>query len=79
MSACAPRDAGHRFVSKRRVVLLASVASISAGMLFAEFALPSNSTGRAVFAPTYARAQNVQRPVGVAHIVVNVNPTLIYV
>jgi serine protease Do len=79
MSACAPRDAGHRFVSKRRVVLLASVASISAGMLFAEFALPSNSTGRAVFAPTYARAQNVQRPVGFADIVEKVKPSVISV
>ena len=79
MSSRASRDAGHRLFSKRRIVLLASVAGLGAGMLFADFAVPPNSTGRALFAPSFAHAQNAQRPVGFADIVENVKPSVISV
>src|ERR1700720_212720 len=79
MSSRASGDVGHRLFSKRRIVLLASVAGLGAGMLFADFAVPPNSTGRALFAPSFAHAQNAQRPVGFADIVENVKPSVISV
>src|SRR6266851_7845032 len=79
MSVLAPRDAGHRLFSKRRIVLLASVAGLGAGILFADFALAPNSTGSALFAPPYAHAQTAQRPVGFADIVEKVKPSVISV
>ena len=79
MSSRASRDAGHRLFSKRRIVLLASAAGLGAGMLFAGFAWTPNSTGRALFAPPFAHAQNAQRPVGFADIVEKVKPSVISV
>jgi len=79
MSASAPQVTGHRLTSKRRIVLLATVAGLGAGMLFADFGLAPNSTGGALFAPPYAHAQNAQRPVGFADIVEKVKPAVISV
>ena len=79
MSSRASGDAGHRLFSKRRIVLLASAAGLGAGMLFADFAVPPNSTGSALFAPPFAYAQNAQRPVGFADIVEKVKPSVISV
>ena len=79
MSASAPKVTGHRLTSKRRIVLLATVAGLGAGLLFADFGLAPNSTGSALFAPPYAHAQNAQRPVGFADIVEKVKPAVISV
>jgi len=79
MSSRAFLDVGHRLFSKRRIVLLASVASLGMGMLLAEFPLAPNSTGGALFGPSLARAQNEQRPVGFADIVEKVKPSVISV
>jgi serine protease Do len=79
MSARTPRDAGLGLVSNRRIVLLASVAALGGGMLFADFAVSPGSTGSALFAPPYAQAQNAQRPVGFADIVEKVKPSVISV
>jgi serine protease Do len=70
------RDAGH---SKRRIILLATVAALSGGLFFADFALSPHTSGRALFAPPYAHAQNAQRPVGFADIVEQVKPSVISV
>jgi serine protease Do len=70
------RDAEH---SKRRIFLLASVAALSGGLFFADFALSPHTSGRALFAPPYAHAQNAQRPVGFADIVEQVKPSVISV
>jgi serine protease Do len=79
MSLRASQDAGHRLFSKRRIALLASVAGLGAGMLFADFAFTPNSAGSALFAPPLAHAQNAQRPVGFADIVEKVKPSVISV
>src|SRR5450432_2190455 len=79
MSASAPQASGHRLTSKRRIVLLATVAGLGAGVLFAGFGLTPNSTGSALFAPPYAQAQTAQRPVGFADIVEKVKPAVISV
>jgi serine protease Do len=79
MSTRMARDAGHRAYSKRRIFLLASVAALSGGLLFADFALSPHTSGRALFAPPYAHAQNAQRPVGFADIVEQVKPSVISV
>jgi serine protease Do len=76
MSTRVARDAGH---SKRRIFLLASVAALSGGLFFADFALSPHTSGRALFAPPYAHAQNAQRPVGFADIVEQVKPSVISV
>src|ERR1700756_5047535 len=76
MSMRVARDAGH---SKRRIFLLASVAALSGGLFFADFALSPHTSGRALFAPPYAHAQNAQRPVGFADIVEQVKPSVISV
>src|SRR5260370_6445431 len=76
MSMRVARDAGH---SKRRIILLASVAALSGGLFFADFALSPHTSGRALFAPPYAHAQNAQRPVGFADIVEQVKPSVISV
>jgi serine protease Do len=76
------RDAGHRLFSKRRIVLLASVAGLSSGLLFADFPLFPAKPGSALFAPPYAHAQDAQdaqRPAGFADIVENVKPAVISV
>jgi serine protease Do len=73
------RDAGHRLFSKRRIVLLASVAGLSSGLLFADFSLFPDKSGSALFAPPYAHAQDAQRPVGFADIVEKVKPAVISV
>jgi serine protease Do len=79
MSTRVARDAGYRAFSKRRIFLLASVAGLSGGLLFADFALSPHTSGRALFAPPYAHAQNAQRPVGFADIVEQVKPSVISV
>jgi serine protease Do len=79
MSMRVTRDAGHRLFSKRRILLLASVAGLSGGLLFADFALSPHKSGSALFAPPYAQAQNAQRPVGFADIVEQVKPSVISV
>jgi serine protease Do len=76
MSMRVARDARH---SKRRIFLLASVAALSGGLFFADFALSPHTSGRALFAPPYAHAQNAQRPVGFADIVEQVKPSVISV
>src|SRR5215475_14338777 len=73
------RDAGHRLFSKRRIFLLASVAGLSSGLLFADFSLFPPRSGSALFAPPYAYAQNLQRPAGFADIVEKVKPAVISV
>ena len=79
MSMRVARDAGHRLFSRRRIFLLASVAGLSGGLLFADFALSPHTSGNALFAPPYAQAQNAQRPVGFADIVEQVKPAVISV
>jgi serine protease Do len=79
MSTRVARDAGHRAFSKRRIFLLASVAGLSGGLVFGDFALSPHTSGRAWFAPPYAHAQNAQRPVGFADIVEQVKPSVISV
>jgi serine protease Do len=79
MSMRMARDAGHRLFSKRRIYLLASVAALSGGLLFADFALSPQPSDNAFFAPPYAHAQNAQRPVGFADIVEKVKPSVISV
>ena len=73
------RDAGHRLFSKRRIFLLASVAGLSSGLLFADFSLFPHKSGSALFAPPYAHAEDAQRPVGFADIVEKVKPAVISV
>jgi serine protease Do len=73
------RDAGHRLFSKRRIVLLASVAGLSSGLLFADLPLFPPKSGSALFAPPYAHAQDAQRPAGFADIVEQVKPAVISV
>jgi len=79
MSMRVARDAGHRLFSKRRIFLLASVAGLSGGLLFADFALSPPRSGSALFTPPYAYAQDAQRPVGFADIVEKVKPAVISV
>jgi len=79
MSMRVARDAGHRLFSKRRIFLLASVAGLSGGLLFADFALSPPRSGSALFVPPYAYAQDAQRPVGFADIVEKVKPAVISV
>ena len=79
MSMRVARDAGHRLFSKRRIFLLASVAGLSGGLLFADFALSPPRSGSALLTPPYAYAQDAQRPVGFADIVEKVKPAVISV
>ncbi len=80
MSMRAARGAGQRPSFKRRLLLLASVAGLGGGLFFADFALLSpQPSGRALFAPPYAHADNIQRPVGFADIVEMVKPAVISV
>jgi serine protease Do len=76
----AARGAGQRLSSKRRILLLASaIAGASGAFLLADFTLPPNTSGSALFAPPYAHADNAQRPVGFADIVEMVKPSVISV
>jgi len=59
--------------------MLATVAGLGVGVMLSDFGLSPNSTGRALFGPPYAHAQNVQRPVGFADIVEKVKPAVISV
>jgi serine protease Do len=79
MSMRAARGAGQRRSFKRRVLLLASVAGLGGGLVFADFTLSPQPSGRALFAPPYAHADNIQRPVGFADIVEMVKPAVISV
>ena len=65
--------------SKRRIVLLATVAGLGAGVMLADFGLPPHSSGGALFAPAYAQGQNAQQPAGFADIVEKVKPAVISV
>ncbi len=73
------RGAGQRLCSKRRALLLASAVGLSGGLMLSGFALSPHSSGRALFAPPYAHAENLQRPVGFADIVEMVKPAVISV
>jgi serine protease Do len=79
MSMRAAHGAGQRLSLMRRVALLASAVSLGGGLVFAEFALSPQPSGRALFAPPYAHADNIQRPVGFADIVEMVKPAVISV
>jgi len=79
MSMRVARDAGQRLFSKRRIFLLGSVAALSGGLVFADFAVSPQTSGHALFAPPYAYAQNAPRPVGFADIVEKVKPAVISV
>jgi serine protease Do len=73
------RGAGQRLYSKRRILLLASAVGLSGGLMFSDFALSPHTSGRALFAPPYAHAENAPRPVGFADIVEMVKPAVISV
>src|ERR1700681_2677477 len=77
MSASAPPAAGYRRLSKRRIVLLATVAGLGAGIVFGDYGLTPKSGG-ALLAPAYAQAQTA-RPAGFADIVEKVKPAVISV
>jgi serine protease Do len=79
MSMRAAHDAGQRLSFKRRVLLLASVAALGGGLAFADLAMSPQPSGSALFAPPYAHADNIQRPVGFADIVEMVKPAVISV
>jgi serine protease Do len=79
MSMRAAHGAGQRLSFRRRVALLASVAGLGGGLVFADFALSPQPSGSALFAPPYAHADNIQRPVGFADIVEMVKPAVISV
>ncbi|MBV8837208.1 MAG: Do family serine endopeptidase [Alphaproteobacteria bacterium] len=66
-----------RTLSARRVVLLASVAVLGAGVLFS--GAPFGPRGDATFLATPAYAETAQRPVGFADIVEKVKPSVISV
>jgi serine protease Do len=73
-SANAPKP---RVLSARRVILLATVASLGAAALFAG-PLVSPSVNLPAFSDS-ARAQNAQRPVGFADVVEKVKPAVVSV
>src|ERR1700693_1515804 len=79
MFSSAPRPTGIRLVTKRRVVLLATVACLGAGLMIGDLGLTSMSNGKAIFTPSYAHAQGLQRPVGFADVVEKVKPAVISV
>src|SRR5579864_296727 len=79
MSMRAAHGTGQRLSFRRRVALLASVAGLGGGLVFADFALSPQPSGGALFAPPYAHADNIQRPVGFADIVEMVKPAVISV
>ncbi len=73
------RGAGQRLYSKRRILLLASAVGLSGGLMFSDLTLSPYTSGRALFAPPYAHAENAPRPVGFADIVEMVKPAVISV
>ena len=73
------RGAGQRLYSKRRIFLLATAVGLGGGLMFSDFALSPQISGRALFAPPYAHAENAPRPVGFADIVEQVKPAVISV
>jgi len=77
MPANALTGLGKSLFSKRRIVLLATVAGLGAGVLFADFGTSPKSSS--LFAPPYAHADIAQRPVGFADIVEQVKPAVISV
>src|SRR6202521_3160824 len=76
MSASTPPAAGYRLLSKRRIVLLATVAGLGAGLVFGDYGLAPKSV---LLAPAFAQAQNAQHPGGFADIVEKVKPAVISV
>src|ERR1700674_5672344 len=76
MSASTPPAAGYRLLSKRRIVLLATVAGLGAGLVFGDYGLAPKSV---LLAPAFAQAQNAQHPAGFADIVEKVKPAVISV
>jgi len=77
MTASAPRTAGNSLFNKRRIVLLATVAGLGAGLLLGQSGFAPKSD--VLFAPAYAQSANAQRPVGFADIVEKVKPAVISV
>jgi serine protease Do len=77
MPANTPRSAGYRLFSKRRVVLLATVAGVGCGMIFGGVGLGSQSPITALATPAYA--QSAQRMPGFADIVEKVKPAVVSV
>jgi serine protease Do len=76
MFASTPRTAGSRLLSKPRILLLATVAALGAGVVLSDYGF-APKPGGALFAPAYA--QTAQRPVGFADIVEKVKPAVISV
>ena len=60
MFASTPRAAGSALLTKPRMVLLATVAVLGAGVVLSDYGFAPKSGG-ALFAPAYAQAQNAQR------------------
>jgi serine protease Do len=78
MTANAPQASGHSPVSKRRIILLATVAGLGAGLVFGgQYGFSPKSDG--LFSPAFAQAPNAQRPVGFADVVEKVKPAVISV
>jgi serine protease Do len=78
MTTNAPQGVRSALFSKRRIVLLATVAGLGAGVMFGGFGSAPQST-HAIFALPYAHAETAQRPVGFADIVEKVKPAVIAV
>ena len=76
MPSSAPQ-AEHSFFSKRRIVLLATVAGLGGGVILSDHGLAPRSPGQVMIAPAYGQA--FQRPVGFADIVEKVKPAVISV
>jgi serine protease Do len=79
MLANAPRSSGYSLFSKRRILLLATVAGLGVGVMLADFGLAPKSTDGLLFAPAYGQSATAQRPVGFADIVEKVKPAVISV
>ncbi len=77
MTAGASRPIIHRFLSKRRAALFATVALLGVGAIFGDLGAGSKSVGTAVFTP--AHAQSAQRMGGFADIVEKVKPAVVSV
>jgi serine protease Do len=79
MTTSAPRSARASIFSKRRLILLATVAGLGTGVMLSNLGLAPKSASGVLFAPAYGQTQNVQHPVGFADIVEKVKPAVISV
>jgi len=77
MSANISGPTEHRPLSKRRIVLLATVAGLGAGLIFGGNGLTSKLPSGSLFPVAYA--DNAQRPAGFADIVEKVKPAVLSV